>query len=251
MSKPKVVASIEARMTSSRLPGKVMEVIVGQSVLDHVLLRLQKAKAIDQIILATTTNPEDDVLSDWAEKKNIFCFRGSEDDVLSRVVSAHQCVKSDIIVEITGDCPLTDPIIVDWGIDTFLKNKCDVVTNCWYPGFPEGADIQVFNLSSLEWVNENVTNLDVREHVSLYFYRNPDQYNIIHLRPPETYKYKNLRLQLDYPEDLKFIKRLFQHFYHDGVDFGVYEIVQLLKNNPNFLIDNKYCTEKDIRNIDI
>ena len=78
--------------------------------------------------------------------------------VISTIISdlthwcAHQCVKSDIIVEITGDCPLTDPIIVDWGIDTFLKNKCDVVTNCWYPGFPEGADIQVFNLSSLEWV---------------------------------------------------------------------------------------------------
>ena len=123
MLKRKVVASIEARMTSSRLPGKVMEVIVGQSVLDHVLLRLQKAKAIDQIILATTTNSEDDILCDWAEKKNIFYFRGSENDVLSRVVRAHQCVKSDIVVEITGDCPLTDPIIVDWGIDTFLKNK--------------------------------------------------------------------------------------------------------------------------------
>lgn len=249
-SNPKVVVSIEARMNSSRLPGKVMEIISGQSVLDHLLDRLKRANRIDQVILATTTNSEDDILCEWAEKRGIYFFRGSENDVLSRVTSSHQAVNSDIVVEITGDCPLTDPLIVDWGVDTFLKNKCDVVTNCWHPGFPEGADVQVFKLDSLVWVNNNIFDSDVREHVSLYFYRNPEKYSIFHLCPLETHKYEGLRLQVDYPEDLQFIKRIFNHFGASNKEFGVYEIVQELKNNPDFIIDNKYCVEIDIRGND-
>ena len=120
---PKVVASIEARMGSSRLPGKVLKDIGGQPALTRLLRRLRHCKRLDSIILATTTSPKDDVLVAWAQKEDVSYYRGSEDDVLNRVVTAQQAADSDIVVEICGDCVLIDPSLVDMAIWTFLENR--------------------------------------------------------------------------------------------------------------------------------
>src|SRR2546422_5615394 len=143
-SMPRVVASIEARMRSSRLPGKVLADIGGTPAIARLMTRLRRARLVDGIVLATTTHASDDPLVAWATASGVDLFRGSEDDVLLRVVEAHRMMRSDVIVEVTGDCPLLDPEVIDLGVETFLANDCDVVTNVITSSFPQGVDVQVF-----------------------------------------------------------------------------------------------------------
>ena len=204
----RVVASIEARMGSTRLPAKVMSDIRGLPSIARLVRRLEACVRLDDIVLATSTSSVDDTLVEWAESVGLQVYRGSEDDVLLRVVESHQKMNSDVIVEITGDCPLLDPEIIDLGIETFLANDCDVVTNVRVPSFPEGADVQVFKTSALTQVEKMVKDSSVREHVSLYFYENPQIYRIIHLIAPASCQGAGLRLQLDYEEALTFIRAI-------------------------------------------
>ncbi len=245
---PKVVASIEARMGSSRLPGKVLTDIGGVPALTRLIRRLRQCQALDDVVLATTTSPKDDELVSWAQTNNVPVFRGSEEDVLARVVGAHQMMGSDLVVEVTGDCPLLDSTVIDLGIETYFANDCDVVTNARVPSYPQGADVQVFQLKALSDVADSVWDPAVREHVSLYFYENPDKYKIIHLIAPQMWKAENLRLQLDYPEDLEFIRTVYSRLEPQyGDSFGIYEILNLLKHEPALHDLNAHCVEKAVR----
>src|SRR3954447_3652730 len=140
----RVVASIEARMGSSRLPGKVLADIRGVPALTRLVRRLRRATKLDGIVLATSTSPADDALEKWAAAEDVAIYRGSEDDVLHRVVHAQKSQRSDIIVEVTGDCTLTDPELIDMGIETFFANDCDVACNVIVPSYPMGTAVQVF-----------------------------------------------------------------------------------------------------------
>ena len=152
-TKPRIVASIEARMGSSRLPGKVLMDIGGKPALHRLIQRLRKCKTLDEIVVATSKSATDDELEEWCKCNKIKCYRGSEEDV-DRVVQAHESVGSDLIVEITGDCP-TDPNIVDLGVETFLKNDTDVVTNCGSVlTWPMGQYVQVFPFRLLQQLNQ-------------------------------------------------------------------------------------------------
>ncbi|MCL9683568.1 cytidylyltransferase domain-containing protein [Legionella maioricensis] len=245
---PKVVASIEARMGSSRLPGKVLTDIGGVPALTRLIRRLRQCKALDDVVLATTTSSKDDELVAWAQTNNVPVFRGSEEDVLARVVGAHQMMGSDVVVEVTGDCPLLDSTVIDLGIETYFANDCDVVTNARVASYPQGADVQVFQLKALSDVATTVWDAAVREHVSLYFYENPDKYKIIHLIAPQMWKAENLRLQLDYPEDLKFIRAVYSRLEPQyGDSFGIHEILNLLKQDPALREINAHCVEKAVR----
>jgi spore coat polysaccharide biosynthesis protein SpsF len=244
----KVVASIEARMGSSRLPGKVLMDVGGVPALTQLVSRLKQCQLIDDIVLATTVEKSDDALEEWATSEGVAVYRGSEEDVLARVVEAQQLMQSDIVVEITGDCPLLDPQVIDLGIETFFANECDVVTNVRIPSYPQGADVQVFRLSDLEYVAQNIFDPAVREHVSLYFYENSDRYRIINLIAPRSLQEPDLRFQLDYPEDLEFIRKVYaslEPIY--GNRFGSVEILSLLKGDPSLHEINKYCEEKPVR----
>lgn len=245
MSKPRVVASIEARMGSSRLPGKVLADILGKPALSRLLARLQRCRLLDAIVLATTTSAADQVLADWARNAQVSCFRGSEDDVLQRVVEAHESMQSEIIVEITGDCILLDPEIIDLAICTFLENNCDVVTNARKPSFPLGADVQVYRLDDLQKVARTVHDPAVREHVSLYFYEHPERYRVIHLLAPARWVAPTLRLHLDYPEDLAFINAVYSRLApRFGDAFGIEEIMALLRREPQLAEINAHCVER-------
>ncbi|KTD24315.1 putative glycosyltransferase [Legionella lansingensis] len=245
---PKIVASIEARMGSSRLPGKVLMEIGGVPALTRLLRRLRNCQTIDDIVLATTTMPADDELVHWAKSNDVAVFRGSEEDVLSRVVGAHQMMGSEIIIEVTGDCPLLDPDVIDLGVETFFANDCHVVTNARVPSYPQGADVQVFRLSDLAVVAESINDPAVREHVSLYFYENPEKYRVTHLIAPRGWKDENQRLQLDYPEDLAFIRAVYSRLEpRYGDTFGIHEIIELLKQEPELRAINAHCLEKAVR----
>ncbi len=235
-------------MGSTRLPGKVLADVCGQPALTRLVRRLRRSRAINGIILATTASPKDDQLEQWARNEGIPCHRGSEEDVLQRVVDAHRSMQADVIVEVTGDCTLLDPEIIDMGIETFLQNDCDVVTTVRRETFPQGMDVQVFRFRDLDAVARTVTDPAVREHVSLYFYEHPERYRIIHLFAPERWQAPELRLMLDYPEDLKLITEIYRRLEPvHGDAFGLEEIMSLLRKEPSLAEINRHCTAKPVR----
>ncbi|MBZ0147683.1 MAG: glycosyltransferase family protein, partial [Pseudorhodoplanes sp.] len=230
----RVIGSIEARMKSTRLPGKVLIDIEGAPALTRLLRRMRRARSLDGIVLATTDTPADDSLVAWAKNENVDFYRGSEDDVLARVVGAHRQMNTDIIVEVCGDCPLIDPDIIDMAVATFNSNDVDVVTTTARQLVPQGADAQVFRFNALAEVERTVFDSAVREHVSLYFYEHPERYRIAHLVPPSRWCRPEQRLQLDYPEDLVFIRAVYQRLLPaHGDAFGLDDILALLKKYPS------------------
>ena len=245
---PKVIASIEARMGSSRFPGKVLADINGEPALTRLARRLKNCKMLDGIVLATSVGQADDALEAWATKEQIPYYRGSEDDVLLRVVEAHRMMGSDIVVEVTGDCTLLDPDLIDMGVKTFFENECDVVANVSKLSFPMGEDIQVFRFRDLEKVEQDIKDPAVREHVSLYFYEHPEKYRIIHLFAPARWYGPDYRFQLDYPEDHRFITEVYKRLNPEFGDlFGIEEIMGLLRQDPSLLEINRHCVEKPPR----
>ena len=244
----KIVASIEARMGSSRLPGKVLKSFGEETTLSLLVKRLKKCKYLDDIVMATTTESKDDVICDWCRDNSIPFYRGSEDDVLDRVVKSHEMMKSNLVVEITGDCPFTDPKIIDLGIKTFLNKDVDVVTNCGVNlTWPIGMYVQVFPLESLKWVNENITESFVHEHVSVYFYKNIDKYKIYEILAPKFLSYPDIRMVLDYKEDYIFLNKLYEILIIEkGLYFSFEDIMKLLKKYPEYLNINKHCIERTI-----
>lgn len=245
---PRVIASIEARMSSSRLPGKMMLDICGKPVVQRVTERVMNSALIDDVVLATTTNAADDVLANWAEDNDVPFYRGSEDDVLLRVVEAQRFMKSEIVVEICGDTPFVDSGLIDLAIRSFLANDCDVVSNTNKLSFPQGIDAQVFSLEALEAVEKTVSDPAVREHVSLYFYEHPELYRIVHLLAPAKWERPEQRLQLDYEEDLLLAREIYNALEPGlGSFFGLDEVINLLESNPVIAGINAACEEKPVR----
>jgi spore coat polysaccharide biosynthesis protein SpsF len=196
--------------------------------------RLRRAEGLDDIVIATSVDPRDEPIADLALRCGVPVFRGSEDDVLQRVSDAHAATRSTVIVETTGDCPLIDPQLVDLAIDTFFANSCDVVSSAHSGTYPSGTDVQVFRASALAEIAATVADPAVREHVSLHFYRNPARYRIIHLVAPRASRRGNLRLDLDYPEDLTLIRAIHAELASlHGSDYGVPEVLALLDCRPD------------------
>ena len=245
---PKVVASIEARMNSSRLPGKILSDINGQPSLTRMVRRLRKCQKIDDIIVATSDNPSDDVVEEWSINESVSLYRGSEDDVLKRVVMAQQTMHSDIVAELCGDCPLIDPDVIDLAVETYLNNNCDVVTTTQKQSWPQGVDVQVFSLQNLQEVEKKISDPAVREHVSLYFYENPDKFSIFNILAPREYYAPDLRLQLDYKEDYEFINSVYRILEEEkGEFFSTLDVINLIKTNPDLATINAHCEERSAR----
>lgn len=239
-----VIASIEARMGSSRLPGKVLADICGKSALSRLLARLRSCRELDGIVLATSSSAGDDVLEEWAEMEGLPCYRGSEGDVLLRVVEAQKRMESDVVVEICGDMTLLDPRLIDEGVRVFVDGDYDVVTTTRKPSYPIGVDALVFSLESLSWVCDNIKDSEVREHVSLYFFQHPEKYRIRDLKAPAHLEAPDYRFVLDYPEDLEFMRAVFQRLApHNGDLFSLEKVLDLLKKEPDLLNFNRDCAK--------
>jgi spore coat polysaccharide biosynthesis protein SpsF len=245
---PRVIASIEARMGSSRFPGKVLADVCGKPALTRLLGRLRRARTLDGIILATSVAPADAALERWASAEGVALHRGSEDDVLRRVVEAQRKMEAEVVVEITGDCVLLDPEIIDLGVTSFLENDGDVLTNARKLSFPMGMDVQVYRLADLVEVERTIADPAVREHVSLYFYEHPERYRVIHLFAPARWHAPDYRFQLDYPEDHQFITEVYRRLEPEyGDTFGIEEIMRLLRAAPHLVDINRHCVEKSPR----
>jgi spore coat polysaccharide biosynthesis protein SpsF len=226
---PRLCATIEARMTSTRLPGKVLMEAVGKPMLELMIERLRRVPRLDGIIIATTTNATDDPVVALAERLGVMCFRGSEHDVLARVLEAARSHDVDVIVETTGDCPLIDPALVTDVIDAYFTSGADYISNALAPRtFPVGMDTQVFSTDILADVASRTDDPEDHEHVSLFIYNNPDIYRVEAVRAPDELHAPNLRLTLDTPEDLKLIRDVFDRLYPLDPCFGLAEILALL-----------------------
>ena len=229
-----IIATIEARMTSSRLPGKVLLPCQGRPMLALMIERLAQVPSLDGIVIATTTNATDDPVQDLAQQLGVGCWRGSEDDVLSRVLDAATAYGADVIVETTGDCPLIDPGIVETCIQRYGELGVDYLSNVLERGFPIGMDTQVFAIKILADVAKRTADPVDHEHVSLFIYRHPELYALANVAALPHQTDPELRLTLDTPQDLALIERIFGALYPGNPKFTLDDILALLRDNPSW-----------------
>lgn len=238
----KIIATIEARMTSSRLPGKHLLEANGKPMIEHLIHRLKKVSSLDEIVMATTVNDTDQPLVSLSEALGISCFRGSEDDVMSRVIGAAESVKGDLIVEISGDCPIIDPALIEQTIQVFLKNKCDYVNNAEFPTYPDGMNTQVFSLEALKRSYAMTDDPEDREHVTLHIRNHPEIFRPVFLVAPPNLHWSDLELTLDEKEDYELLKKIIEHFGDNNPYFTCEETIQLLKEKTEWVQINKNVT---------
>lgn len=225
-----VIGIVQARMGSTRLPGKTLIDICGKPLLEHILGRMQESRKMDKLIVATTGKMEDNPITELCSRLKIACFRGSEEDVLDRYYQCAKLYKADIIVRITADDPFKDPVVADRIIGEIIKNDLDYVSNTIHPSYPEGLDIEVFKFAVLEqaW-REATTRLD-REHVTPYLWLNPDKFKIKNIGYERNLS--NMRWTLDTPEDLAFTREVYKILYVPGKLFLMQDILNLLEEHP-------------------
>jgi spore coat polysaccharide biosynthesis protein SpsF len=199
---------------------------------------------IEEIVVATTDNPEDDVLVNLMSFLGVRYYRGSEKDVFGRVIDAATTVNAGIIVEITGDCPLIDPILVEQMIEIYLNNSCDYLSNCETPSYLTGMEIQIISLDSLKKSYVMTENPLDREHVTLHMRNNPEIFNQFHIIAPVDLRYPNLSVTLDEQSDLEVINSVIEHLEYLNPLFGCKEIIEFLKNNESIANLNKHVIRK-------
>lgn len=239
-----VVAIIEARMTSSRLPGKHLLLANGKSMLQHLVERLRLVPLIDRIVIATTINPADDDLVDFAKSINADFYRGSELDVMGRVVEAGKAFAADVVCEVTGDCPIIDPELVEHAIRTFFANDASYVNYGVRAGLPDGMGCQVFHWSALRQSAEMTqTPLD-REHVTLHIKRHPELFRPIYMTAPKSLYWPELCVTLDELDDYKLLKEIIEYFGTANPHFSCEQVIKLLRENPNLAGINQHVKRK-------
>lgn len=230
----KVVAIVQARMGSTRLPNKVMRHIGGVPMIELLLARLANSKHLSQIVLATSTNECNTPLVEHVEKLGYICVRGSENDVLARYLAAGRQVQADVVVRITGDCPLIDPEVVDEAIEKFMSSGVDYLSNSNPATFPDGLDTEVFSLQALEQAgNESQDGFD-HEHVTPYL-RKPGLFKTAALTHSEDLS--NLRWTVDEPADFEVVSQVFAHFAPD-IHFSWTKVLQLQRSKPALFAAN-------------
>lgn len=232
----KITVMIQARVSSARLPRKVLAKIEKKPMIWHVINRVKKIKSVQQIALITTVDEEDKILLKIAKENDIIGFSGNRLDVLDRHYQCAKQINADPIVRITSDCPLVDPKLVEKIIQFYLKNNYDFVSNAIKPSYPDGLDVEVFSFSALEKATEKAKKSYDKEHVTTYFIRHPDQFRI--------YNYQNekdlssFRWTVDRIEDLKFVRAIYSKMRPKKI-FFMNDVLKILKRNSSMLEINK------------
>ena len=242
----KIGAIIEARMSSSRLPGKVLMTAANKPFLLHIVERLKRVKKIDKIIVATTNNKKDEEIVKFCKKNNISFFRGSEDNVMQRVILAAKKYKLDVLTEVTGDCPIIDYRIIDQCLEIFLSNKVDYVTNCHIRSYPDGMDVQVYKLRTLIKSSKMTKNKLDQEHVTLHIRKNPSIFKTINLMPNRDIYWPELGLTLDEHKDYLLLKKIIEHFYKKKNKlFSCEDVINFLRFNKKIRNINRIVKRKN------
>lgn len=240
------VIIVQARMTSTRLPGKVLKTVLGKTLLEYLFDRLDRVTQADGFMVATTTNGTDDPIIDLCQRRGVPTWRGSESDVLARYHGAAVEAKADVVVRITSDCPLLDPAIVDDAIACFKHNRdrFDYVSNALRPGYPLGMAVEVFPFEVLNAAHLEAADGDEREHVTPFIYRRPDRFRIGHLERVQGLEQH--RWTVDTQEDFELVSRILEALVPVRPDFTLEDIVATLKENPEWSLLNAHVMQKKL-----
>jgi spore coat polysaccharide biosynthesis protein SpsF len=237
---PKVVGIIQARMGSTRLPGKVLADIHGHPMLWRVVDRTRAAKTLDDVIVATTIEPGDDAIVAFCREHEIDCFRGSENDVLDRYYRAARERDAQNIVRITSDCPLIDPEIIDKTVRAFLTERPDYASNSVVRNYPRGLDTEVMTFRALESVWREARQPYERAHVTPYLYENPARFKICSVTGDKDYS--DHRWTVDTPEDLEFVRAVYGRL--EGGRFSWRDVSKLIEREPELAEINRGIAQK-------
>lgn len=239
-------AIIEARMGSKRLPGKVMLKVKNIPMILLLVNRLKQVKKLGKIIVATTLSTQDDILCNFLKKKKIFFYRGSEENVLKRVLEAAKKYKVRNIVQITGDCPLIDPEIVSQVVSTFQNNRFDFVSNGNIRTYPDGMDVSVFSTQSLQKASLLTKNKFDLEHVTLFLRRKKKIFKQCNIMAPQNLHLPKLGLTLDEYKDYILISKIFKKFWKIKNNFSCGDVINFLNKNKNLYKINSKVKRKTL-----
>lgn len=237
----RLVAIIQARMGSSRLPGKVLMPLAGRPVLEHVVARARCSNAFDEVVVATTVRAVDDPLAAEAERLGVRTVRGSEDDVLERYQLASSASGADSVARITADCPLLDPDLLAAMAQRFRSERPDLLTNARVRTYPRGLDAEFFSADALALAAAEARAPDQREHVTPFLYQHPERFHIVdHLGSPDL---SHHRWTLDTPEDYELLARIFTSAEPDP---GLQDVLAILARHPDWTKINAHVRQKEI-----
>lgn len=249
----KIGVIVQARMGSSRLPGKVlMDLHNKETILSLLIKRLKLSKKIDEIIIATTPDPKNKSIIKLAKKLRVQYFVGSEENVLKRYYEAAKKFNIDIVVRVTSDCPFNDPKILDKMLEIYENSDNDYInngTNEKYGYFPRGFDIEIFSFNLLEETYSKAQKKSELEHVTVYITSHEDQYNIFRYKNEHLNIPNNLRLTIDEIDDFKLCKTVYKRLLKMGkpIDFSIEDIITIVNEHPNLLDINKGVRQKKIK----
>lgn len=239
-------AIVQARMGATRLPGKVLMEVCEKPLLEHLIDRLKLSKNLDNVIVATTNNYIDDPIANLCKQLNVDYFRGSENDVLKRVLECAKFYKTDVIIEITGDCPMIDWTVVDEVIELYKNSNYDYISNILKRTYPRGLDVQVFSTKILEKVNSLTNHPIDREHVSIYIYNHPEVFSLYGIELDNKEAHPEYRWTLDTIEDYNFIKAVFERLYPSNPEFTYKDVYQLLEKEKDLCNINSQIQQRNI-----
>ncbi len=239
----RIIAIVQARFGSTRLPGKVLLKLADKSVIEHIVARINKSRYIREVVLATTILREDSKIAKLCVLKGIKFYRGSENDVLDRYYQVAKLFGADHIVRITADCPLIDPLVINKVIKAHLESKADYTANVVQYSYPDGEDVEIFTFATLKKTWKNGTLPSDREHVTPYILKHPKLFHMVGVKFPKNLSGK--RWTLDNPEDYMFIKAIYHNLYRKNKVFGMKEILRFLKMNPRIEKINQHIARNE------
>ncbi len=238
----KTIIIVQSRMTSTRLPGKVLLPLAGEPMLMRLMERLRRVQRADGIVIATTTNASDDPIAALCAQQGVPCHRGSELDVLSRYADAARLHAADVVVRITSDCPLIDPALIDQLIAVYEEGDSDYVSNMLPPTWPYGMAVEVFSATALAQAHAEATQDAEREHVTPFIYWHPQRYRLRNVASPVALSHH--RWTVDTPEDYELVRRLFDHLLPTNPHFTQADVLALLDAHPDWIAINQHVQQK-------
>lgn len=231
-------------MGSTRLPGKVMKILCGKTILSHVIERVKACKELDEVVVATSESSADKKICVESEKNGVRCVCGSEEDVLARYHLAAATAQADVIVRVTSDCPLFDPEVLGKMIRLFKKNKADYLSNTLKRTFPRGLDAEIFTRAALEEAFKEAKTPSQREHVTPFFYQNPKRFKLFNYEG-ET-DISSHRWTLDTEEDWRFVEAVYHGLYREKELFSTSKVLDLLERHPDIVLINADVEQKKV-----
>jgi len=240
-TQPRTVAIVQARMGSTRLPGKVLTDLAGEPMLTRIVQRLQGARTLHDVVVATTTAQRDDAIEDLCRQHRWPCYRGSEEDALDRYYRAAIEARAEVIVRITADCPLIDPELVDQVVEALRRSRpaADYASN---NGFPIGLDVEVVRFAALQRAWQEDPHSTWREHVTVYLYRHPELFRLITVS--HDVDLRDTRWTVDTTEDLAFVRHIYEHF--GDRHFSWRDVLELLQRHPDWQQINRHIRQRQV-----